>query len=45
MVLVARLIKVSDENYRKLELLKIHPRQSFDEVIEKLIEYFKAGEP
>jgi len=31
------LIRVSEETKKKLEKLKIHPRQSFDEVIRKLL--------
>lgn len=31
-------IKISSKTRDKLEKLKIHPRQSYDEVIEKLLE-------
>lgn len=34
-------IKISDKNKKELDKLKIHPRQSYDEVIGKIIKGFK----
>jgi len=36
-LLMWKSIKVKDETKKKLDELKIHPRQSYDEVINKLI--------
>jgi len=39
--MVNTTIKVKKETRDDLDLLKIHPRQSYDEVIAKLIKEFK----
>ena len=36
-------IKVSEDTRVSLELMKVHPRQSYDEVIVKLIMEIKNG--
>jgi predicted CopG family antitoxin len=34
-------IRVSRETKKKLDSIKVHPRQSYDEVIRKLIELYE----
>lgn len=36
-------IKISEETKKKLDKLKVHPRQSYEEVIKKLVENGKRN--
>jgi hypothetical protein len=36
------LIKVSEETKRKLDELKIHYRETYDDVVRRLIEFYEA---
>ncbi|MCC6014039.1 MAG: hypothetical protein LM593_06725 [Candidatus Verstraetearchaeota archaeon] len=36
-----KMIRVSEETYEDLKKIKIHPRETWDEVIRRLLEIYK----